>query len=581
MKLSDYVVQFWKDKGVDTVFGYQGSSVSHTIDSISRSSLRFVETRHEQAAAFAACGYAMAKSAPAVALSCSGPGAINLLNGVADAWYDSLMCFFLTGQVSTSGIRESGQEIRQLGFQETDIVKIAEPLTKYAVTVFDPLTIRMHLERAWDEMTTGRPGPVLLDIPHNVQTAQVDPNVLKGYESKKNVARPNDAAMERVITLLRNASRPLLLLGGGAHNIRNKEVLKNICTRLQLPVVCSYLGKDVLDHDDEHFIGVIGAYGSRAGNFSVHYCDLLVSLGSRMDGRQTGDNPEGFAPSAQIVQVDIDPAELAAKPERYIKIESSVESFTENLEKRLKFSKEHSEWLETVQKWRYRFAPEAEYPTKEPGVNPNFLLNQIGRSAPGAMITLDVGQNQIWANTSLHLLQDAQLLQSGGLGAMGFALPAAIGAGCAFPERKLVCICGDGGFQMNLQELQTVATQKIPVHIYVLNNRSLGLIRVYQQKALEGNLEGSVIGFGCPDLKQLALAYELPYFHIGENDEWDNRQREIAACKGPCLIEICVSDKSPCYPEPSYRQSVEKQSPLMSEVLQEQLKREVYGTQTN
>lgn len=569
MKLSDYVVSFLESHGIKVIFGYQGSSVAHTIDSISKSSITFIQNFHEQGAAFAACGSAMRSNSPAAALSCSGPGSLNLITGIADAWFDSLPCFFITGQVGTAGIRQS-KELRQLGFQETDIVSIVKPITKYAVTVMDPDSIATHLEAAWQAMVSGRPGPVLLDIPHNVQASQIS-LALPDADSFRKPDEPGPCISDvrLVAQKMRQARRPLLLLGGGAAALRDAMVLSDLCSRYHLPVVCSYLGRDILDNTHPSYIGVIGAYGNRIANYAVKHCDLLLCLGSRIDGRQTGDDLPAFASQADIIQVDLDADELAAKPSRYQKILSSCQKFLEALAPCL--CEKDNAWLTFLQKWAAVLCPQSEYPAGMEGVNPNRFCFDLSQAFPGATVVLDVGQNQIWANSSLQLSKDARLIQSGGLGAMGFALPAAIGACCTVPQRRCFCICGDGGFQMNLQELETLSLHNLPICVVVMNNHSLGLIRVYQNKALSGNLVGSVSGFGMPDLSHLAAAYHLPYYRLENNEGCSSLIKTLDGMSGPCLVEVCLSPESQTYPEPTYRQPVDIQSPPLAPSLQKKL----------
>lgn len=577
MKLSDYVVKFLEEHGIQVVFGYQGSSVAHTIDSISKSSIQFVQTFHEQAAAFSACGYAQCKNQPAAALSCSGPGALNLVTGIADAWYDSLPCFFITGQVGTPGIRQT-KTLRQLGFQETDIVPIVAPITKYAVTVMNPEDIRYQLERAWHAMTSGRRGPVVVDIPHNVQAAQIQPEQLRTFEPVREEAWQTDSnKVAGIAEQIQKAYRPLILLGAGARGLRGSAELEQFCLNTGVPVVCSYMGRDILNNDNPSYIGVVGAYGNRIANYAVQHCDLLLSIGSRMDGRQTGDDPVHFAQQAQVVQVDIDSAELAEKPKRYQKICMPCETFLEKFS--LPEYKKRIRWLSFLQKWKEELSAEKEYPEDLEGVNPNQFLADLSETFPGAVYTLDVGQNQIWGNASLRLTGKAKLIQSGGLGAMGFALPAAVGAWCASAQDRCFCICGDGGFQMNLQELETVSIHKIPLCVIVMNNQSLGLIRVYQQKALAGNLVGSVEGFGVPDLQKLAQAYGFTYYRVENTQTSDVCLKSIKETPGPCVVEVILSTDSQTYPEPTYRQPVEVQSPLLNPETNKRMEEDLHETE--
>lgn len=562
MKLSDYLATFLKLNGVDTVFGYQGSSISHTIDSLSRcDGIKFIETRHEQAAAFAANGYALAKNGVGVAISCGGPGATNLITGIADAFYDSLPCLFITGQVSVREMKKD-PDIRQFGFQETDIVSIVAPISKYAVTVKDPSRIAYELEKAMHFMTEGRPGPVLLDIPHNVQGFDVPVDYLEHFKPPNGCAGIElSVPCREVAGMLARSLRPVILLGGGSRALRNEPGLTGFLEGLSIPVVSSYRGKDVMYNDSPSYCGTLGVYGNRCANWAVKYCDLLIVLGSRLDGRQTGGDYAAFAHSANVVVIDLDQAELRQMPDSYKKIHADIQQFVQELAGHA--AGKNSTWLSVVRKWWERYPDDLEYAISD-GVNPNRFLKKLSKIADeGAIFTADVGQNQLWANTSLRLSKEGTLLQSCGLGSMGFALPAAIG-GYYASHKQTLCICGDGGFQMNMQELQTISCQSIPVKIFVLNNKSLGLIRIYQSKALGSRFFGSVSGFGSPDYETLAEAYGIRYARV-ENDDCEEILKQVLEVDGPCLVEVCVSEDSTCCPEPTYLSTIENQSPVLTD----------------
>lgn len=579
MKLSDYLAQALAQYSVSTVFGYQGSSISHLIDSLSRHpELRFVETRHEQAAAFAANGFALAGNGMGVALSCSGPGATNLLSGIADAYYDSLPCLFLTGQVSVREMKTDSQ-MRQLGFQETDVVSLVKPITKYAVTVLQPDRIAYELEQAVYWMQEGRPGPVLIDIPHNVQGSDIDPQALEHYKPLLKDSSPQasdlTSAAAQIAAQLQHSRRPVILLGGGSRSLKQDPAFEKFLAGLEVPVVSSYRGKDVLDNHLPCYCGTLGVYGDRCANWAVRYCDFLLVLGSRLDGRQTGDGQEALAPEAQVAVVDLDPVELRNMPSRFQKVTGDVPAFVAALAPQLSGYLGAGDWLEVVRRWRRRYPDEQEYRIPE-GANPNLLLKALSaRAQADAVFAVDVGQNQLWANTSLCLGRDQYLLQSCGLGSMGFALPAAIG-GYFCHGGQPVCICGDGGFQMNLQELQTAACYDIPIKVLVFNNSSLGLIRIYQDKALGGRHFGSVSGFGSPDYRLLAQAYGMAYVRIDNND-FEQALAQAMDQPGGCLIEVVVSADSTNDPEPTYLSTIDNQSRELSPEEKQRVREEAYG----
>ena len=564
MKLATYIAQLLDEKGIKTVFGYQGSSVSHIIDSVcTQGKIRFVETRHEQAAAFAANGYALAGTGVGVAISCSGPGVTNLITGVADAWYDSLPCLFICGQVSTRELRID-PNMRQLGFQELDAVALVSSITKYAVTVRSADRIAYELEKAFYYMQNGRPGPVLVDIPHDVQSANINPEELEHFRAPKCPDGYGDVfdSAYAVMEEMSRSRKPVILLGGGCQKLTNRLEIGRYLESMGIPVVVSYRGKDTVRNDSSIYCGTVGVYGDRCANWAVKYCDYLLVLGSRLDGRQTGDGQLLLAENAKIVVVDIDPVELRNMPQRYNKVNCDVDDFL-----KAAMCCTHNpacgQWLNLIKRWQKRYPSEKEYRIKE-RVNPNLLLKTVSQIMPeNTVYALDVGQNQLWGNVSICVKNGQKLLQSCGLGTMGFALPAAIG-GYYATYKIPVCVSGDGGFQMNLQELQTIAYYQIPVKILILNNQSLGLIRIYQGKALQGRCFGSVEGFGSPNYRLLAAAYGIDYLKITDN-EFGNELSWVLHKEGPCLIEVCVSQESTNYPEPTYRSTIDNQSIVLSD----------------
>lgn len=575
MKLSDYVAAFLLEHGVRTVFGYQGSSVSHLIDSINRTNgLEYVQNYHEQASAFASNAYAQASGKVGVALACSGPGALNLISGVANAYFDSLPCFFLTGQVGSKGIRKDPL-LRQLGFQETDIVSIAKPITKYCVTVMEPKRIRYYLELAFYQMQNGRKGPVLLDIPHDVQTADIDAEDLEPFvaDDKECSAAINQDQIDSAAKIILQAKRPLLLIGGGARGLKEKELFSEFLRRYHIPTVCSLRGLDIVPHDYEDFVGFIGAYGNRCANLALHYCDALLILGSRLDDRQVGDFPEQFAPNAKIVHVDIDPHELNKTVPCDLAITMDCFAFLKELVDRDTVERIHGKWNDTLQGWKMRFAHKAQ--KESDYADPNDLIRSLSvQGKESTCYTGDVGQNLMWLAQSVFTKTGDILLASGGLGAMGYSLSAAIGAYYANKSRSVISFNGDGGLQMNLQELQTISQHRLPIRIIVFNNRSLGLIRAYQQKALGARYYGSVEGFASPDYRELARAYRLDYMEVTGNSTIETVD-SILAHKGPCLIEVDVSEDSQVVPEPAYKRSFYQQSPLLTEEEQRRLEGDV------
>lgn len=568
MKLSDYVMYFLKENGVKTIFGYQGSSVSHLIDSIHKvGGMQYVQNYHEQASSFSANSYSQVSGNFGVALACSGPGATNLITGIANSYFDSIPCMFITGQVSTFEIKKNSN-IRQLGFQETDIVSIVKTITKYCITVKDANLIRYYLEKALFYMLGGRPGSVVIDIPHNIQTSEIDENLLDSffnsdeYKCINSPTKISENKVKQVIELIKESKRPVLLIGGGAVACKENQLIEKFIDTYNLPVVASLRGLDIIDHNNPNFVGFIGAYGNRHANFAIAYSDLLIVLGSRLDNRQTGGISGEFAKNAKIIRVDIDKEEIDNTINAYINFNCSCKEFIEAMVYRNTSNLFNTSWINVINNWKSRYL-KFNAQSDENYVDPNHFicyLSSIMRDK--TIITSDVGQNQMWVAQSIKLSNNQMLLNSGGHGAMGYSLPAAIGAYYANPEYEIVSISGDGGIQFNIQEFQTIVRDEIPIKIVIMNNQSLGLIRTYQQKALGNRTFGSVKGFSSPNYKKLAEAFDLEYVCISNENEYNQLNKYIDSRKA-CIIEVRISDDSQVQPEPAYKCTVENQAPLL------------------
>lgn len=554
MKLSDYIAHRIS-KETDTVFGYQGSSVSHFIDSICNEGLRYVQNYHEQASSFAACGYAETSHKLGVAISCSGPGATNLITGIACAYYDSLPCLFISGQVSTHEMKDN--KSRQNGFQETKILDIVRPITKYCVEILDPSTIKYELDKCIAIAKSGRPGPTFISLPHNIQSAQIDVDSIEGYVPEEDYTK--EITLESVADLLLKAKKPLFVIGGGAHGIKNNKDFKELCSKCKIPYVASLRGLNNVPFDSE-YVGFLGVYGSRKANLAVYKSDLLLVLGSRLDGRQTGGIMADFAPEATIVHVDIAAEEINREVKADYPIKNDCSSFIHKLNKILPcgLNNSYDEWhkkLDLIEEHS-----EETY-TKE-GINPADFIRHLNSvfSDKEVVVSTDVGQNQMWVAQAIRMCGDSSFLTSGGHGSMGYALPSIIGGYYASHGNKhLVAYMGDGGFQMNMQELETLRRENIPATIVVFVNNSLGLIRDYQEKALGNRVNGSVWGFSVPNLKAIADCYEMSFFEFFDND-FSNVNYENLKDKR-VLIKVNVSDKSTISPELAYKRPIYDQSP--------------------
>jgi len=560
LKGSDYIAEFLIEMGCTHVFGYPGGAVTHLVDSFYRyEGLKFIGTYHEQAAAFAAEGYARMNNRIGVAIATSGPGATNLITGIGSAYFDSIPVLYLTGQVNTYEYK-GNQKVRQLGFQETDIVSIVKPITKYAVRITDPNTIRYELEKAISTANAGRKGPVLVDIPMDVQHAEVNVQDMPTYIEKEQ--REQMIPIDTVIQRINNSKRPVFLVGGGVRLANATSVFHRVAARLQIPVVSSLMGRDAYDNAAENYIGMIGAYGNRYANLTIANSDLILALGTRLDTRQTGTRPETFAREATLIRVDIDQNELERKVKTdELSIRCDVKIFLEAVERRIEeIHIAAPEWLAKAKEYK------ATYPTySQPSFSdPNFVMEKLSKCLKNDdVLCLDVGQNQMWAAQSLHLSGNARLLTSGGMGSMGFGLPCAVGAYYSGEHGNIIVITGDGGLQMNIQELELLKRNRIPIKIIIMNNHSLGMIRHFQEMYFEGRYSATVTGYEAPDFCKLAQAYGINNIKINNEDDFE-KITEYLLAQEPAVIEIGLPQKTYVYPKLAVNRPIEDQEPLLS-----------------
>lgn len=569
MKLSDYVVDSIKKQGVSHVFEFIGGAIVHLLDSIAtRHDMACISVRHEQAGAFAAEAYARMNGRLGVAMATSGPGALNLLTGIGSCYFDSVPCLFITGQVNTYEYKFE-RPIRQIGFQETDIVSVAKPLTKYASLVTDPKKIRFEMEKAIFLAQSGRPGPVLLDIAMNVQRAHIDPASLvsfydsEEYEEAVQAAVLDEGTIRDVIDKLKSAKRPLLLAGGGVRASQSADLLVQLIEKTGIPVVSSLLGLDIVAHDHPLFCGLIGSYGNRYSNLTLANCDFLLILGSRLDSRQTGTRPDTFARAAHIVHVDIDDNELNSKVKATTAIKANLSHFLSILNLRLVGHQKTdiTEWLKRIDKLKslyptYSFSPEG----KGMEIEPNRFMELLsGKTKKTSTICLDVGQHQMWASQSFRLTGKQRLLNSGGMGAMGFALPAALGAALVTGEETLV-IAGDGGIQLNIQELDTIVRLKLPIKIVVMNNHSLGMVRQFQDFYLEGRQQSTVNP--NPAFVDIAKAYKIPAFRMDSMADLPLLDSFLAV-DGPSFLEVNLQKITEVLPKLVVNRPIEDMFPFL------------------
>ncbi len=583
MTVSEYIVKYLKACGVTHYFGYQGTMIAYFVDAIHRESGIYNHVSYnEQGAALAASGYAKATGEMAVAYATSGPGAINLLQGIADAYYDSAPVLFITGQLNLSEYTDHPQ-LRQQGFQQTDIVNICKPITKNALMVTSPTDIPKVLDTLVADMLHGRKGPVLLDIPMDIQRAQIDipddviKNPLPDITQTKDDSDVSKIASS-IFESLKKAQRPVLFLGNGiSKNDVSRKNVQALIDKLQIPVVTTLLAKDLLPFDSEYNFGMLGyAYGHRYANLIINIkADLIIAIGARLCPRQTGNRPAEFAKDAQIIRIDIDkeelnrtihPDDMTYCADANIVIAEMLKSeYTANWEKWRGICNQIKHLLNTVDAGKdYR--------------KPNEVIRIIGNTLmKKCTVACDVGQHQMWVAQSFENKKNQHMLFSGAHGAMGFALPAAIGA--YYGSGKLpVCIAGDGAFQMNIQELQWIVQENIPIKIIVLNNHSLGLIRQQQTAMFENRFCGSVAEFGysAPAFSSIASAYGMKSAkfkcdEIISGNVYTELKELLQNTSDPTLIEIEMDPGTYAYPKTSFGLPMHNQQPSLPDELLEKL----------
>ena len=581
MKLSDYVVAFLQKKGIRHFFGYQGTMIAHLVDSIERNpDTENHSSYNEQGAAFAACGYAQAKEECACAYATSGPGAVNLLSGVADAYYDSLPVVFLTGQLNTyeySGIKG----LRQQGFQETDIVAMAKPITKYAVQIRDAEDIVTELNKAYHIATTGRRGPVLIDLPMNIQRGEVENPVYDmefeedvcGVEVEEAVENASahilhgtDEAVRAICDELERAKRPVIMLGHGVDSAVSQQKLIRFARSRQIPIITSVLAKSVLAYDDPQNFGCIGgAYGHRYANMIANAkSDLLLCFGISLCTRQIGTKVNEFAKGAKIIRVDLDPYNLQRNihenGENEIKILAETGTLIQALDKVPCREQEGiSDWMVVCSEIRENLqAVDDALPERYP----NRMIGELSDMLKDTgAIAVDVGQHMVWSYQSFKNREGQKLLFSGGHGAMGYALPAAIGAYYA-TGKPTACICGDGAFQMNIQELEWVKRENLPVKIMVMNNEALGMIRHLQRDYFDCLFAGTTdgCGFASCDFSKVAAAYGIPSCRMHCEDVKEEAPQFMEG-QGPKLLEVMLEHGTFAYPKTCLGEPIHNQQP--------------------
>ncbi|MCM3447169.1 acetolactate synthase large subunit [Bacillus velezensis] len=535
------LIESLKKENVEMIFGYPGGAVLPIYDKLYQSGLVHILPRHEQGAIHAAEGYARVSGKPGVVIATSGPGATNLVTGLADAMIDSLPLVVFTGQVATSVIGSDA-------FQEADILGITMPITKHSYQVRRPEDLPRVIKEAFHIATTGRPGPVLIDIPKDVAAFEgefrYDHEIsLPGYQPVK---EPNYLQIRKLVEAVSSAKKPVILAGAGVLHGEASEDLKNYVEQQQIPVAHTLLGLGGFPADHPLFLGMAGMHGTYTANMALYHCDLLISIGARFDDRVTG-NLKHFAKSAKVAHIDIDPAEIGKIIETQIPVVGDSKIVLQDLLKQNGKQGQTEEWKQQLSEWK------EEYPlwytdNREEGLKPQKLIEYIHQFTNGeAIVATDVGQHQMWAAQFYPFRKADKWVTSGGLGTMGFGLPAAIGAQLADRNATVVAILGDGGFQMTLQELDVIRQLNLPVKVVILNNECLGMVRQWQEIFYEERYSESKFS-AQPDFVKLSEAYGIKGVRISSEEEAEEELKKALSSKEPAVIDVRVAKSEKVFP---------------------------------
>lgn len=561
MKASDYIVSYLAQNGVDVVFGYIGGMITHLVDSLGKSDeVRFVQTYHEQTASMAAEGYALESGKIGVSIATSGPGATNMATGIADAYFGNIPVLYITGQVNTYEYKYD-KPIRQQGFQETDVVSIVKPITKYAVMVDKPENLCFELEKAIHIATTGRKGPVLIDLPMNISRADINPEQMRHYEPETPQKSQIDISL--LADALSKAKYPMVLVGGGCIDAR--EEVDAFVRKYNLPVVVSLMGKGIVDETYENYLGMIGSYGNRCANLSFAKVDLLIALGSRLDTRQTGAKIDGFVPNGKIIHVDIDDNELKChRILNRILFNTDVSAFlTQVLQADMAFSTSLG-WIEWLQQIKQKYSQEQEVARFVSNKAPYMVMQELNKiTKQGDIITADIGQNQMWAAQTIAMKPNQRFVTSGGLAPMGFSLPVAIGMAFANPSKAIYCITGDGGLHMAVQSLLLISQYKLNIKVIVMNNSVLGMITQFQHLYFDSRMYATTQqgGYILPSLEDIAKAYNLPYYQVDGSCPCFKQELQ----KGGCIVDCLIGESTVVSPKLEYDKPIYNMLPLLDD----------------
>jgi acetolactate synthase-1/2/3 large subunit len=546
--VSDIIRNFFEEKGLRHVFLLSGGMMMNLLDSISKSTkIRYICNHHEQASAMAAEVYARVNNSLGLCYATSGPGATNTITGIAGAWLDSSPVFFITGQSRTSlttrGLNMN--DLRMVGNFEVNIIDIVKPITKYAKFIDNENEILFHLQKAYDLAISGRPGPVLLDIPLDIQGKKVNINNLNHY-IKKSEVKPNILEeIKKLNHLIKDSKKPLFLCGNGIRIANQVDLFRKIVSAAKMPVVTTQLANDLIEYDNDFYIGKVGLRGDRAGNFAVQNADLIICIGTSLHVTTTGYEIENFAPKAKKVFVDIDIA-VINKNKKILDLifEANIKDFLFAIQD-IKYEANET-WISVLQKWKFKLPVINEHLVRlNTEINTYQFIDKLSTFlSKDEIIITDSGSLYYIVGQAFRVKINQRVIVSGALGAMGFALPGSIGAACANNNKTVICLIGDGSMQTNIQELQTISTYNLDCKIFVINNKGYASIRNSQASFLDGHIAAASIETGVqfPNWEIIAQAYSIPFKKIDDINFLISSFNEIFSHKGPYFIEIIIPE---------------------------------------
>jgi len=532
MNGAQWVVHALRAQGVETVFGYPGGAIMPIYDALYDGGVEHLLCRHEQGAAMAAIGYARATGKTGVCMATSGPGATNLITGLADALLDSVPVVAITGQVASPFIGTDA-------FQEVDVLGLSLACTKHSFLVQSLEELPRVMAEAFEVASSGRPGPVLVDIPKDIQVA---PGDLEPHFStvESDNAFP-DAQVEEARLMLVQAKQPILYVGGGVGMAQAVPALREFIATTQMPATCTLKGLGAVEADYPYYLGMLGMHGTKAANLAVQECDLLIAVGARFDDRVTG-KLNTFAPNANVIHMDIDPAEMNKLRQAHVALQGDLNALLPALQQPLDINawRQHAADMRTEHAWRYDHPGDAIYAP--------LLLKQLSDRKPAdSVVTTDVGQHQMWSAQHMTYTRPENFITSSGLGTMGFGLPAAVGAQVARPNDTVICISGDGSFMMNVQELGTVKRKQLPLKIVLLDNQRLGMVRQWQQLFFQERYSETTLTDN-PDFLTLASAFGIPGQHIARKDQVEAALDTLLNSDGPYLLHVSIDELENVWP---------------------------------